>query len=84
MEAWMLTLCDQIGKIAGEAKLAHYQMAILPQILADFYKMLSSQPDNRVVREQYRMDDGTMEIELSGAKKSDGEVRILEAGARRM
>ena len=60
------------------------EITVLPQILADFHKMLNDKPVNKVLKEQYRMEDGTMEIEMSGIKKADGTVTILDAKARRV
>lgn len=84
MEIWMQKLITDIERIAGAGKISHYQMTVLPQILADFYKMLQTQPPGKTVREQYRMEDGSMEIELSGAKQADGNVKVTGARAYRV
>lgn len=84
MESWMQKLNLEIGDIVGEDQLSHYQVTVLPQILADFHKMLTCQPFNKTIKEQYRMENGKMEIELSGVKKADGNVKILEAKAKRL
>ena len=84
MEPWMQKLNKEIEDIVGEEELSHYQVTVLPQILADFYKMLKDRPLNKIVREQYRMENRKMEIQLSGMKKTDADVKILEAKAIRV
>ena len=84
MEPWMQKLNQEIGDILGEDRLSHYQITVLPQIFADFFKMLKDQPLNKVMKEQYRMENGEMEIEFSGVKKTNTDVRILEVKARRV
>ena len=78
----MQKLNREIAEIVGEAGLSHYQVTVLPGVFADFHKMLTGQTSNKVIKELYRMEDGKMEIELSGMK-SGTEVRILDAKARR-
>ena len=81
MEVWMQELNEQIEKKIGEQKLPHYQTMILPQITADFYKMLKEAPIGEVVREEYRMEDASMTIILEGERDRSGS-RILRAEAR--
>ena len=81
MDVWMQKLITDIGNVAGVDKLPHYQVTVLPQILADFYKMLQQQPPGKTIREQYRMEDGSMEIELGGVKDPSGNVKVTSAGA---
>ena len=77
----MQELNEQIEKKIGEKKLPHYQTMILPQITADFYKMLKEAPIGKVVREEYRMEDASMIIILEGERDRNGS-RILRAEAR--
>ena len=84
MEIWMQKLMADIERIVGPDKLSHYQVTVLPQILTDFYKMMQVQPSGKVVREQYRMEDGSMEIELSGVKQADGSMKVTAARAYRV
>jgi hypothetical protein len=81
MEVWMQELNEQIEKKIGKQKLPHYQTMILPQIAADFYKMLKEAPIGKVVREEYRMEDASMTIILEGERDRNGS-RILRAEAR--
>ena len=81
MEVWMQELNEQIEKKIGEQKLPHYQTMILPQITADFYKMLKEAPIGKVIREEYRMEDASMTIILEGERDRNGS-RILRAEAR--
>ena len=83
MEPWMKKLTEGIERIVGKEKVSHYQVAVLPQILADFYKMLQSQSFGVAVHEQYRMEDGSMEIELCGVREADGSVKVTDARAYR-
>ncbi|MCR5283323.1 MAG: hypothetical protein K6E18_08125 [Lachnospiraceae bacterium] len=80
-ENWMKQLLTDIGRIAGAEKTSHYQVTVLPQILADFYKMLQGLQAGKEASEQYRMEDGSMEIRLRGIKQADGMVKITSAGA---
>ena len=81
MDVWMQNLMTDIGSVAGADKLPHYQVTVLPQILADFYKMLQGENPGKTVREQYRMEDGSMEIELAGQKDASGNAKVTSARA---
>ena len=81
MEVWIQELNEQIEKKIGKQKLPHYQTMILPQITADFYKMLKEAPIGKIVREEYRMEDASMTIILEGERNRSGS-RILRAEAR--
>ncbi len=80
----MQKLNQEIKDIVGKGQLVHYQVIVLPQILADFHKMLKARPVNQITKEQYRMENGKMEIEITGVKKADADVKILDANARRL
>ena len=77
----MQELNEQIEKKIGKQKLPHYQTMILPQITADFYKMLKEAPIGEIVREEYRMEDASITIILEGERNRSGS-RILRAEAR--
>ena len=81
MESWIQELNEQIEKKIGKQMLPHYQTMILPQVTADFYKMLKEAPIGKVVREEYRMEDASMTIILEGERDRSGS-RILRAEAR--
>ena len=81
MESWIQKLNEQIEKKIGKQKLPHYQTVVLPQITADFYKMLKDAPIGKTVREEYRMEDASMTIILEGERDRNGS-RILRAEAR--
>ena len=81
MDAWMQNLISDIERIAGADKVSHYQITVLPQILADFHKMLQKEAAGKTVREQYRMEDGSMEIELVGMKDASENVKVTSARA---
>ncbi|MCR5000448.1 MAG: hypothetical protein K6A71_01480 [Lachnospiraceae bacterium] len=78
METWMQELIIQIENRAGAERAAHYQTVILPQIIADFYRMLKDAPIGKPVREDYRMEDASMTIILEGERKRSGSA-ILKA-----
>lgn len=78
MESWMQELLRQIEEKAGKEKTAHYQTVILPQIIADFYKMLNNAPVGELVREDYHMEDESMTIIFEGERKRSG-FAILKA-----
>ncbi|MBR6222074.1 MAG: hypothetical protein IKQ71_01405 [Lachnospiraceae bacterium] len=52
-------------------------MTVSPGIFADFMKMLKSAPPEKIVTEEYRMEDGTGSVFMKGKKKHDGSVEIL-------
>ena len=81
MEVWMQKLNEQIEKKIGLNKLPHYQTVILPQITADFYKMLKEAPIGKIICEEYCMEDASMTIILEGEKYRNG-LRILKAEVR--
>ena len=81
MEVWIQELNEQIEKKIGKQKLPHYQTMILPQITADFYKMLKEAPIGKIISEEYRMEDASMTIILEGERGRSGS-RILRAEAR--
>ena len=81
MEVWIEKFNEQIEKKIGKQKLPHYQTMILPQITADFYKMLKEAPIGKIVREEYRMEDASMTIILEGERDRSGS-RILRAETR--
>ena len=81
MEVWIEKFNEQIEKKIGKQKLPHYQTVVLPQITADFYKMLKDAPIGKTVREEYRMEDASMTIILEGERGRSGS-RILRAEAR--
>ena len=74
----MQKLTEQIEKKTGKQGSAHYQTVILPQITADFYKMLKEAPTGKLVHEEYRMEDASMIIILEGERNRSGS-RILRA-----
>ncbi len=78
METWMKELLENIEKNVGKEKIAHYQTVILPQILMDFNKLLENAPKNRLISEEYRMEDGSLTILLSGIKDNKDRCLVKE------
>jgi hypothetical protein len=76
MESWMISLTDQIENKIGKQRLPHYRTVILPQITADFYKMLKSAPIGKLIKEEYCMEDASMTIVLEGERNRMG-CRII-------
>lgn len=81
MEPWMNILTGQIEKKIGKQGLLHYQTVILPQITADFFKMLKEAPLGKLIREEYRMEDASMTIILEGERNHSGS-KILRSEVR--
>ena len=77
----MQKLAEQLEKKKGKNELPHYQTVILPQITADFYKMLKESPMGKLVREEYRTEDASMTIILEGERNRNG-IRILRTEVR--
>ncbi len=68
MEPWMERFTKQLEeKVTGD-KIAHYQTVIMPQVIADFMKMLNDTPAGQIVREEYRMEDSSLTIRLEGKR----------------
>lgn len=81
MEAWMENLTKQIENKIGKQKLPHYLTVIIPQITADFYKMLKAAPIDQSVREEYCMEDASMTIVMEGLRNREG-CKIVRAEAK--
>ncbi len=73
----MMSLEKQLIDIYGETRGRQVFMTVSPGILADFMKMLKSAPPDKIVTEEYRMEDGTGSVFMKGKKKHDGSVEIL-------
>lgn len=78
MESWMQELIKQIENSTGAERAAHFQTVILPQIIADYYRMLKEAPIGKPIREDYRMEDASMTITLEGNRNRSG-FEILRA-----
>ena len=76
METWMKELLENIEKNVGKEKIAHYQTVILPQILMDFNKQLNNAAKDQLISEEYRMEDGSLTIRLSGIKDNKGRCLV--------
>ncbi|MCR5508746.1 MAG: hypothetical protein K6F34_08660 [Lachnospiraceae bacterium] len=79
MEIWMEELLEDIKKHVGDAGISHYQTVIIPQVLMDFYKMLQGAGRDRIVSEEYRMEDGSFTIRLTGKKNNKGKSEVIKA-----
>ncbi len=79
METWMKELLDNIEKNVSADKVVHYQTVILPQILMDFNKQLENADKDQLISEEYRMEDGSLTIRLSGMKDSRGKCLVKES-----
>ena len=78
METWMKELLENIEKNVSIDKVVHYQTVILPQILMDFNKQLENADKDQLISEEYRMEDGSLTIRLSGMKDSRGKCLVKE------
>lgn len=83
MEIWMKELLENIEKNVEKEKIAHYQTVILSQILMDFNKQLNNAAKNQLISEEYRMEDGSLTIRLSGMKDNKGKCLVKETKVMR-
>jgi len=60
----------------GEAKGFRIYTTILPGILGDFKKMLSLAKVDTEVSEEYKIDDGTHSVKLTGKRRADGNLEM--------
>lgn len=79
METWMKELLENIEKKVSTDKLVHYQTVILPQILMDFNRQLKNADKDQLISEEYRMEDGSLTIRLSGIKDNKGRCLVKES-----
>ena len=73
----VLVLTQKLSAYPPE-KRNHLINVIFPGILMDFHKMLTKSAEGKEVSEEYRLDDGSMSILLSGIKEK-GIARITSA-----
>lgn len=79
----MINLKNEIRIAVGKDKADHYETVILPNIVMDFYKMLQGSKINSPVSEEYRMEDGSMKIMLSGIKDGRGQCKVTRSEIRK-
>ena len=72
----MTELLENIEKIIGRDKMPHYQTVVLPQILMDFNKQLQNAPADQIVSEEYRMEDNSLTIRITGTKDNKGKCTV--------
>ena len=60
----------------GEAEGFRIYTTILPGILGDFKKMLSLAKVDAEVSEEYKIDDGTHSVKLTGKRRADGNLEM--------
>lgn len=78
----MQNLKNDIRKTVGDDRVAHYETVILPNIVMDFYGMLQKSKNGSSVSEEYRMEDSSFKIMLSGMKDSRGKCTVTKAEVR--
>ena|GEM_PF-5449250 len=57
----------------GEQKANHIVTMIMPMIISDFYKLLTKAKPNNPVKEEYRIENNTITIEVYGYGVKPGE-----------
>ena len=72
-------LIQELDARYGAGSGAKICMTVLPGILADFQKMLTSAAPGKTMREEYRLDDGKGSILLSGVRTPSGKLELEAA-----
>ena len=69
-------LIQKLNELYGERSGMKVYMTIMPGILSDFQKMLSSSTIGETVTEEYRLEDGKGIIVMAGKRDASGNVSI--------
>ena len=64
----------KIAERYGDARASHITTLLMPMILSDFYKMLTSAKPNLPIKEEYHLDDNSSVIELMGYGVRPGQT----------
>lgn len=67
---------EECKKAYGEAEGFRIYTTILPGILGDFKKMLRLAKLDTEVSEEYKIDDGTRSVKLTGKRRPDGNLEM--------
>lgn len=80
--SWIRNAQTAFIALYGEKKGLSVCGAVIPGIMGDFRRMLTSAEEGRPVRETYRLDDGKGDIRLEGYRDASGCVitRLSVAG----
>ena len=68
-------LCE-LQERKGTSEGARIYRTILPGILSDFNSMLKNAEIGKTVSEEYRIDDGSGTVWVSGERHADGKTNI--------
>lgn len=74
MNDWMVSLQEQLKNKTDDKTAAHVITRLLPNMLADLNRMAKSRRAGESVSEEYRLDDGSLAIILTGEATPDGVV----------
>ena len=74
-------IINQLDVIYGPGKGMSIYMNIIPDILADFDRMLGT-AKGEMVREEYRLEDGKASLYVTGRRSANGQTDI-EVSVRR-
>lgn len=71
-------LIEELNTIYGPVQAGKIFRTVMPGIFADFSGMLRTSAAGVQVREEYRVDDGSAVIVMSGERRKDGSL-LMEA-----
>ncbi len=69
-------LMEKLEKVYGKGKGAKVYTTVMPGILADFERMLSSAGDGEEISEEYCLEDGKGIIVVRGIRRADGTIMM--------
>ena len=73
---YMDAFLEECKKAYGEAEGFRIYTTILPGILGDFQKMLRAAKPDTEVSEEYKIDDGSRSVRLTGKRRPDGNLKM--------
>ena len=72
MTDWMVSLQQQLTERTDPARAGHVISRLLPQMLADMNRMAQKKKAGETLTEEYRLDDGSLSITLTGVCTGNG------------
>ena len=69
-------LIQKLNELYGDEQGMKVYVTIMPGILADFKKMLSSAAPGEEISEEYRLEDGKGTVVVTGMRNASGEIRM--------
>ena len=69
-------MIQKLNSLYGEGEGMKVFTTIMPGILSDFQKMLSSSSVGEIVTEEYRLEDGKGTIVMTGNRDASGNISM--------